>query len=1177
MDGLGYPNDSFSYCISNGLDAHAITEHGNCNSYAHAELWVQEYNKKHDNKFKFLPGCEAYFHPDFEQWKRDKEFAEEVVLDKKAAKKKKRTKDEELQTKLIVKSDENDEPVDIEMSNALVVENEDESKSTKFFNPVNRRHHLVILPKNSEGLKKLFAAVSKSYLEGFYRFPRMDSNIIREAAKDGDLIFSSACLGGFPSWSIFQILQQYKFDELNQTLLDDPIMLEKCVNAVGNTYDLMTNLVGKENYYLELQFNKLPAQNLVNRAMIEFAKRNGVQSQLIVTCDAHYARPELWKERELYKKLGFMNYKSDTVDSLPKSKDELKCELYPKNAQQLWEEYQKVKQGTSFYDDDIICDAIERSYDVAHNVIGEVKPDKSIKLPRKIIPKEMTASQYLTKLCIEGLKKRGLHKKKEYIDRVKEELLVIEQLNVCEYFILLQKVMELAKKTTLCGPGRGSGGGSLVCYVLNITELDPLRWNLPFSRFMSVYRTGMPDIDSDVSNRDKVLDELRNEFGYNNVVPISNYNTFKLKSLVKDVSKFYGIPFEEVNEATKTVEQDVIKAIFKPGDDKSTFVLKYDEAMMHSPSFKSFIDEHPQVGESINVLFKQNKSLGRHAGGVLIADDLPEQMPLITSKGEPQSPFVEGVNFKHLEKLGNFIKLDLLGLETLRLIERTIELILRNSGKEIQFSDVRDWFEKNMSIDNIDLNDQKVYENVYHDGKFVGVFQTSGDGAQKFFLKAKPRSIVDIAALTSIYRPGPLYSNVDDLWIKHENEPYDWGHPLINETLKETRGLLVFQEQVMLLANKVGGYPMEQCDEIRRAIMKRSISGNEEARKKAKEMEDGFVQGAMINGISELIARKAYETILLMAGYGFNKSHATAYSINSFYCAWLLTYYPDEWLCSYLESMSTNPEDKARASSELRALGYKIVPIDINSAGIDWTILPNKSFMPSLLSCSGIGESAANEILQHRPYTSLDALLWAQDGSWRHSKFNKRGMEALIKIGAFESMDIVGEGKLFNNYRQMHHVLIENMDLVKKISKRDPNLGRNNMLKLIEESKDMPDWTKSEKVENHKEVLADFDITLVMSDDVIDRLAKMNVKPIDLFDKKDIYWCVITAVELKKTKNGKGYLVIQAMGQDGKNRKIFIWGCDDISRIKISAAYVVELDKNDFGFSTFIGRMKEVG
>lgn len=255
-----------------------------------------------------------------------------------------------------------------------------------------------------------------------------------------------------------------------------------------------------------------------------------------------------------------------------------------------------------------------------------------------------------------------------------------------------------------------SGGGSLVAYVLHITDLDPLFWDLPFARFLSVYRKGAPDIDTDLADRDKVLEELRGFFGWENVVPISNYNTFKLKTLVKDIGKFYGVSFEETNAATRTVEDEVRKATMKEGDDKNLFVLTYDEAMgFHcakakepnakpvcsgctqactkpvSSSFRAFIEKNPVVAESIKILFKQNRSLGRHAGGVLIADDLPNKMPLVTSKGkgdvrEPQSPFVEGVNYKHLEKIGEFIKYDLLGLETLRLIERTIELILLKEG-----------------------------------------------------------------------------------------------------------------------------------------------------------------------------------------------------------------------------------------------------------------------------------------------------------------------------------------------------------------------------------------------------------------------------------------------------------------------------------------------------------------
>lgn len=456
FDGLGYPEDHFKWCLENGLDAHAITEHGHFSSYAHAQLWVESWKKANKDKhFKYIPGIEAYFHPDLKQWAIDKEIADQAAIDKKAAKKL-RDQQAKLQTKLVMEVDNSDETEDIEMSTALTVENEDESKSTKLFNPVNRRHHLVLLPKNQRGLLKLFGAASEGYLRGFYRFPRIDTNVLREAGKDGDIIASSACLGGLLSYNVLNELQHHKFEELDQSLLDDPHILERCVTLIGNSYDLMTQCVGEGNYYLELQFNKLPAQNLVNRAIIEFAKRNGLTQQLIVTCDAHYYNPNVWKERELYKKLGFMNYKAYSPDSLPKSKDELKCELYPKNASQVWEEYMTSKAGTNFYDDDLIFDAIERTHDIAHNVISHIEPDRTPKFPtQKLVPQGSKSFNHLVKLCKEGLVKRGLDDKKEYVNRLMEELGVIKQMKNADYFISYQKIMELARNVTLTGPGRG--------------------------------------------------------------------------------------------------------------------------------------------------------------------------------------------------------------------------------------------------------------------------------------------------------------------------------------------------------------------------------------------------------------------------------------------------------------------------------------------------------------------------------------------------------------------------------------------------------------------------------------------------------------------------------------------------------------------------------------------------
>ena len=1204
--------------MKNGLDAHAITEHGNCNSYAHAQLWVEKWNKERGERpaFKYIPGVEAYYHPDLEQWKLDKGAAEKAAEDKKAAKKLKVKQQEELQTKLIAVVDQADETEDIEMSNALTIENEDETKSTKHFNPVNRRHHLVLLPKNQKGLLSIFSACSKASLQGFYRFPRIDWNVLREAGKDGNLVVTSACIGGLPAYEVFQQVQRLKFDELNERLLDDPTLLERCITAIGNCYDPMVQAVGEGNYFLELQFNRLPAQNLVNRAIIEFARRNGLTKQLVVTGDAHYSDPELWKERELYKKLGFMNYQAYSPESLPKSKDDLKCELYPKNAGQLWDEYLRSKEGTSFYDDDLVADAIERTHDIAHQVIGEVPPDRSPKFPNeRLIPPGTASFNHLVKLCKEGLQKRGLQDRQDYIERLKEELGVIKAMKNSDYFISYQKIMELARKVCLVGPGRGSGGGSLVAYVLYITDLDPLKWDLPFARFLSVYRKGAPDIDTDLADRDKVLEQLRNFFGFENVVPISNYNTFKLKTLVKDIGKFYGISFEETNAATRTVEDEVRKATMKHGDDKNLFVLKFDEAMQYSSSFKAFIDKNPRVGESIKILFKQNRSLGRHAGGVLIADDLPNKMPLVASKGEPQSPWVEGVNFKHLEYIGNFIKYDLLGLETLRLIERAIELILIKGGNpKPTFADVKEWYEQHMSPDVIDFNDPKPYE-VYAQARWAGIFQLTSQGAQRLFVKAKPKSIIDIATLTSIYRPGPLAANVDKLYLeaREGNLPPDleWGDHRINDILAKTFSCIIFQEQVMELAEKVAGFPKDKCDEVRRAIMKRSISGGEAAKKAAQETRDGFVKGCVANGYTEKVANNLYDKILYFAGYGFNKAHAVAYAIDSYWCAWLMTYHEEEWLCSYLESMSNTPDQRAKAFGEAKALGYQIVPIDVNHAAIGWTVLPGKRLMPSMTSCKGVGVSAVEEVMAMRPFQSIEQMLWNDDGSWRPSKFNRKAMEALIKVGAFASLDCVGPDKVFKSYRHMHQVLMgsytevvkrrrkgveeqvevtrDHGALIRRSPKGDPHEGRKNFYELARAlaETDGEEWTRKEKAELHSEVFGSVDVMMMFEQSMFDRLAAKGVGSIEDLEvgNTDLCWFVTvlatgkkgkqpTAGLMKRTRNGKEYAQVFVAGPTGKPLRVNVWGAKQL--YEPYKLMVGELKRDDFGLSTAVWKAKEV-
>src|SRR3990167_734213 len=682
FDGLGTPAQHIEFVLENGMDAWAETNHGHMNGFAESYLFVKKLKTKGVN-FKFIPGCELYVHPDLDQWRRDKETSDAAKQDARESKKLTKKQREDVLTDIVRTTDADDETLDVEMTNALTIENEEETKSNKSFNPTNRRHHLVVLPKTSAALKRIFRLVSRGYLEGFYRFPRVDMKMLKEAAGgEKDILISSACMGGELAYAVFSQLRHVPFDALGPNVLDDPAILSRVLADVETTFDRYADAVGPKNVLIELQFNKFGAQDLVNRALLELAKKNGMTDQLVVTADSHYPRPELWKHREMYKKLGWMNYSSYGPESLPKSVEDLKCELYPKNAGQVWDEYERSKErspGTYAGADQLVFDAIERTHSIAHDVIGDITLDTTYSYPSSTVPKGMTPFKRLCELCKEGMVKRGLSDRPEYLERMKHELVVIKELDNAAYFVTLALAMDLARGTCLVGCARGSSGGSLVAYAIGITYLDPIKYECRFDRFMSRTRVGAPDIDVDVGDRDKVLDVLRKEFGFNNVIPISNVNTFKVKTLVKDLSKFHGIPFEEANAATRTVEQEVRRATLKVGSDKNLFTLTFADAMLYNSIFISFVERHPEIEESINIIFKEQRALSRHAGGVCILDDATGQMPLITSKGEPQTPWVEGVGGKFLEPLG-VIKYDILGLEAMRLIQRSIELLLKKRG-----------------------------------------------------------------------------------------------------------------------------------------------------------------------------------------------------------------------------------------------------------------------------------------------------------------------------------------------------------------------------------------------------------------------------------------------------------------------------------------------------------------
>ena len=660
-DGVGQPKDHIEFVLSNESDSWALTDHGNGNGLAHAHAHAMKL-KKNGQKYRQVYGVEFYFVPDLNDWQ------DRFNLHK-------------------TKQAQNKNKVDAGEGDGLVLEDADISRTRMAAADIKRRYHLVVNAKNQQGLQNLFTLVKLSYKDGFYRFPRIDFNMLKKYGEG--LVVSTACVGGYASGLIFEEMPEVGFMDLNPTLINDGGLRNKIMNKLENMVDRFTDAVGVENFFLELQFNKLGAQHLTNRAVLELAERTNIP--LIVTADAHYPGPDLWEARELYRKLrpGMLDKVENRV--LPERED-LKTELYPKNAMQMWAEFMENREekDNEFYHgkEVIIKEAIERTHDIAWQHIEEVWFDRSVKLPN-FDTKESSAFSQLMKFVKEGLVREGLHDKPEYVERTKMEMSDIKFLGFENYFLTLQKILKVSENGTLPGAGRGSGAGSLVNFLLDITHVDPIKYDLLWERFLHRQKAGWPDIDLDIGNRDVVINAARDLFGDDSVIPVSNFNTLKLKSLVKDVSKFYGIDFGRVNKITGPLEHEVENKARDPNMEKSMFILKHEDCMKYSATYLEFMTEFPEVERQVRRLFAQNRSIGRHAGGVLVCPGLEKHMPVIKVRGELQTPWTEGVNIRNLEENG-FLKFDFLGLKQMQMVEDCIRLIKRKElGRDPEFHEIK--------------------------------------------------------------------------------------------------------------------------------------------------------------------------------------------------------------------------------------------------------------------------------------------------------------------------------------------------------------------------------------------------------------------------------------------------------------------------------------------------------
>lgn len=1109
FDALGYPDKHMDFAYENGSNALALTDHGNMNGMAYQVLHAKKMAKE-GKVFKPIYGCEAYFLPSIEAWKEE---YNDAIKDKKN------------------KVEKNED------ASASTVEDETSSKNTQDL--IRRRRHLVLIAQNQTGLNNLFKLITDSYKpENFYRYPRMDYEMLRKHNKG--IIALSACLGGVYAGCFWE----------NRDKGEEAIK-----KAMRETTKNMVEIFG-DRWYGEIQWNNVPEQHELNHYVLQMKKEFGIK--VVTTCDSHYPTPDSWKDRELYKRLGWLGKKPAWLENteLPKDVEDIGYELYPKNGDQVWESYKKYSENCHIkYDDQEILETIEETHKIAFERVESFYPDNSVKLPNFVVPDGFTADEALIKMCLEGMKEKQLHNKDEYVERIKHEIKVISDRGFSKYFLTMKAISDIANKNMLTGTGRGSAAGSLVAYVLGITQVDPIKYDLLFSRFLRSDATDYPDIDYDISDSMGLKERLVEMWGEDSVAPISNWNTLQLRSLIKDISKFYGIPYAEVNNVTSVMmseatplakERHAIKA--------GVYTPTWEETMEFSKTLNEFLQKYPNVARHVTGLMGQVRSASRHAGGVVIAENLDRNMPLINSGGVMQSPWSEGQNVRHLEPMG-FIKFDLLGLATLAMFETAIYNILKRRHKieNPTFEQIKQFYDEKLHPDKLDLDDQKVYKSVFHEGKWAGIFQFTSSGAQEFTKQAKPKNIIDISSITSIYRPGPLSANVHEEYVqaKEKADKIKYLTPEVKEITQETFGFLVFQEQIAKIANALGkDLDMDEANLLRKVLTKKGTGKGHEVKEAIYEK---FIAGCLEKGISEEKGKELWEKFEFFSGYGFNKSHAVCYSIISYQCAWLLTYYEPEWLAAFLDK---EPESrKESAISIAKSLGYNIAPLDINTSGMVWEISDDgKTLIQPLTDIKGFGESALTQILNNRPFHDAEDLLFREGVVY--SKLNKKALDALCRAGA---LDNLVDKKVFTGRRHFWSACVVDRPKTKAALRRN-----------IETYKEEGDFTTEEIIDFKTTLTGTFPLSLVVSPETISDLVRKSIKPISEYDEMvPVCWFVIRKIDKKMTKNKNPFWEVMVTDSNGTDQKIKCWGITQKDFLNVNKTYMARLEYDEkWGFST---------
>ncbi|MDO5557519.1 MAG: DNA polymerase III subunit alpha [Clostridia bacterium] len=803
----------------------------------------------------------------------------------------------------------------------------------------NKYNHLILLAKDNEGYKNLSKLVSLSYLEGFYYKPRIDKEILEKYSKG--LICCSACLAG----------------EISQAILNND--MEEAKKAA-----LWYKNLFNDDYYLEIQNNGLSEQVLVNQKLVQLSKE--LEIPLVATNDAHYLKKEDAYNHEILLCIQTGSKMSD--DNRMKFNTD---ELYIKSQEEMEDYFSNIPE------------AIENTVKIAEKCNVEFEFGNTV-LPNYDVPKEYkTHYDFFKKLCDNGIKKRyGENPPKEILERAEYELNVIKQMGYVDYFLIVWDFINYAHENGIpVGPGRGSGAGSIIAYSIGITDIDPIKYNLIFERFLNPERISMPDFDIDfcTERRQEVIDYVGRKYGKDHVSQIITFGTMSAKMVIRDVSRALDIPYAEADKLAKMIPFEVHITIKR--------------AMELNRELKDLYETDEEVKRILDIamaLEGMPRQASTHACGVVITKEpVDTYVPLYVRDDQVSTQFI----MTTLEELG-LLKMDFLGLRNLTVIQDTINLVKGNSGKELQF-------DKEMS----DPNVFKLWQNGYT----MGIFQFESQGITNFMKELKPDSLEDIIAGVSLYRPGPMDQIPRYIANKKDMEHAVYTHDALRPILGVTYGCMVYQEQVMQIVRDLAGYSLGRADLVRRAMGKKKLDVMAKEREyfiHGKLDENGNIEipGCIRNGIDETSANKIFDEMAEFAKYAFNKSHAAAYAVVSYRTAFLKAYYPKEFMAATLNSYLGDLDKVPQYIEDSRRMGIEILGPSINKSFTKFTV-DGDAIRFGLGSVKNVGTAVVDTIVEDRKNNGEFKSFIDFCERMQELSVNKKCIECLIKAGAFSEFE----------------------------------------------------------------------------------------------------------------------------------------------------------------------------